>query len=119
VGINPISDQAEEGRGLSGPGDHRQARYSPGGRAGWAASENARTPVDRLTAGASGIRTVGPSCEYKGFNTLLAELEAFAAAVRGEQAYPIPPEDILHGVAVFEAIVRSAERHQPVTVART
>jgi hypothetical protein len=30
-----------------------------------------------------------------------------------------PPEDILHGVAVFEAIVRSAERHQPVTVART
>ena len=57
--------------------------------------------------------------EYKGFNTLLAELEAFAAAVRGEQAYPIPPEDILHGVAVFEAIVRSAKRHQPVTVAPT
>jgi predicted dehydrogenase len=57
--------------------------------------------------------------DYKGFNTLLAELEAFAAAVRGERAYPIPPEDILHGVAVFEAIVRSAERHQPITVART
>jgi predicted dehydrogenase len=45
--------------------------------------------------------------EYKGTNTLLAELEAFAAAVRGERAYPIPPEDILHGVAVFEAIVHS------------
>ena len=57
--------------------------------------------------------------DYKGFNTLLAELEAFAAAVRGERAYPIPPEDILHGVAVFEAIARSAERHQPVTVMRT
>jgi predicted dehydrogenase len=57
--------------------------------------------------------------EYKGFDTLLAELEAFAAAVRGERAYPIPPEDILHGIAVFEAIVRSAERHLPVTVART
>jgi predicted dehydrogenase len=57
--------------------------------------------------------------EYKGFNTLLAELEAFAAAIRGEQAYPIPPADILHGVAVFEAIVRSAERHPPATVART
>jgi predicted dehydrogenase len=57
--------------------------------------------------------------EYKGFNALLAELEAFAGAIRGEQAYPIPPEDILHGVAVFEAIVRSAERHRPVTVART
>jgi predicted dehydrogenase len=57
--------------------------------------------------------------EYKGFNTLLAELEAFAAAVHGERAYPIPPENILHGVAVFEAIVRSAERRQPVKVART
>jgi predicted dehydrogenase len=56
--------------------------------------------------------------EYKGVYTLLAELEAFAAAVSGERAYPIPPEDILHGVAVFEAIVRSTERHQPV-IART
>jgi predicted dehydrogenase len=57
--------------------------------------------------------------EYKGFNTLLAELEAFAAAIRGEQVYPIPSADILHGIAVFEAIVHSAERHQPVTVAWT
>jgi predicted dehydrogenase len=55
----------------------------------------------------------------QGRYTLLAELEGFAAAVRGERAYPVPPEDILYGVAVFEAIVRSAERHQPVTVART
>ena len=61
----------------------------------------------------------GEIIEYKGFNMLLAELEAFAAAVSGERAYPISPEDILHGVAVFEAIVRSAERHQPVAVART
>jgi predicted dehydrogenase len=55
--------------------------------------------------------------EHKGFNTLLAELEAFAAAIEGGPAYPIPPEDILHGVAVFEAIVRSAEQHRPITVA--
>ncbi|MGH7038324.1 MAG: Gfo/Idh/MocA family protein [Stellaceae bacterium] len=57
--------------------------------------------------------------EHKGFNALAAELETFAAAVRGERAYPITPEDILHGVAVFEAIVRSAERHQPIRVAQT
>ncbi len=56
--------------------------------------------------------------EHKGFNTLLAELEAFAAAIEGGPAYPIPPEDILHGVAVFEAIVRSAEQHRPVRIAR-
>ena len=46
--------------------------------------------------------------EQRGFNALLAELEAFAVAIEGGPAYPIPPEQILHGVAAFEAIVRSA-----------
>jgi predicted dehydrogenase len=55
--------------------------------------------------------------EYKGFNALLAELEAFAGAIAGTAPYPIPPEQILHGVAVFEAIVRSAETGRPVRVA--
>jgi predicted dehydrogenase len=53
-----------------------------------------------------------------GFNALLAELEAFAAAIRGEQPYPIPPEEVLHGVSAFEAIVQSAAAHRPVKVAR-
>ena len=56
--------------------------------------------------------------ENRGANTLLAELEAFAAAIGGEAPYPIPAEEILHGVAVFEAIVRSAATRQPVKVAR-
>jgi predicted dehydrogenase len=56
--------------------------------------------------------------ENRGVNTLTAELEAFAAAVAGGPAYPIPPDEILHGVAVFEAIVASAARRQPVRVAR-
>jgi predicted dehydrogenase len=56
--------------------------------------------------------------EHKGFDALRAELEGFAAAVRGERPYPITPEEILHGVAVFEAIVHSAERRQPVKIAR-
>jgi predicted dehydrogenase len=55
---------------------------------------------------------------YQGVNDLLAELEAFAAAIQGGPAYPIPPEEILHGVSAFEAIVRSAATHQPVKVAR-
>jgi len=53
---------------------------------------------------------------YGGFNTLAAELESFAAAINGERPYPITADEILHGVAVFEAIVRSAARHQPVKV---
>ncbi len=56
--------------------------------------------------------------EYPGFNPLLAELEAFAAAIRGEPPYPITPEEILHGVAAFEAIVASAATHLPVRVPR-
>lgn len=56
--------------------------------------------------------------EYPGFNGLLAEMEAFADAIAGGPAYPIPASQILHGVAVFEAIIQSAARRQPVKVAR-
>lgn len=56
--------------------------------------------------------------EYPGVNTLLAEMEAFADAIEGGPAYPIPPDQVLHAVAVFEAIVDSAARRQPVRVAR-
>jgi predicted dehydrogenase len=56
--------------------------------------------------------------DYKGFNALAAELESFAAAINGERPYPITPDEVLHGVAAFEAIVRSAELHQPVKVAQ-
>ncbi len=56
--------------------------------------------------------------EHRGFNAILAELEAFAAAIGGGPPYPIPPAEVLHGVAAFEAIVRSAATRQPVKVAR-
>jgi len=36
--------------------------------------------------------------------------------VRGEAPYPIPEEQIIHGVAVFEAIVESANTGQPIKV---
>jgi predicted dehydrogenase len=53
---------------------------------------------------------------HRGFNGILAELEAFAAAIRGDKPYPIPAEEVLHGVAAFEAIIRSAATHRPVKV---
>jgi predicted dehydrogenase len=56
--------------------------------------------------------------EYKGFNALRAELEGFAAAIEGRRPYPITAEEIVHGVAAFEAIVRSAATGNPVKVAR-
>ncbi|MHB2167640.1 Gfo/Idh/MocA family protein [Alsobacter sp. R-9] len=45
-----------------------------------------------------------------------AELEAFAAAIRGDAPYPITPEEILNGVAAFEAVPLSAERGLPVRI---
>lgn len=56
--------------------------------------------------------------EHRGFNALLAELEAFAAAIRGEASYPIPSDEILHCVAAFEAIVQSAATRRPVKLVR-
>ena len=76
------------------------------------------TPVpDAMPAG----RHAQPAPEiiaHRGFNALLAELEAFAAAIAGGPPYPIPAEEVLHGVAAFEAIVRSAALGRPVKVAR-
>ena len=45
-----------------------------------------------------------------------AELEAFATAVEGTNPYPIPVSEAIHGTAVLEAIVRSAETGKKVTV---
>ena len=69
---------------------------------------------------ATGRHTAPPPeiIDYKGFNALAAELEGFAAAINGERPYPITAEEVLHGVAAFEAIVRSAALHQPVKVAQ-
>ena len=45
-----------------------------------------------------------------------AELEAFATAITGDLAYPVPLADAIHGIAVFEAINRSAESKVTVSV---
>jgi predicted dehydrogenase len=53
-----------------------------------------------------------------GFDTLRAELEAFTAAVRDGTPYPVTADEALHGVEVFEAIVRSAQTGVPVGLPR-
>jgi predicted dehydrogenase len=49
-------------------------------------------------------------------DALTAELEAFADAVEGRAPYPIPHDQIIHAVAVLEAIITSADTGAPVTV---
>jgi predicted dehydrogenase len=55
---------------------------------------------------------------HQGFDAIAAELEGFAAAIAGTRAYPITADEIRHGVAAFEAIVRSTELRRPVKVSR-
>src|SRR6202045_3402079 len=57
--------------------------------------------------------------EHSGFDTLRAELMAFALAVRGGKPYPVPLEDVMHGMAVFDALVYSAKTGAIVAVSNT
>jgi predicted dehydrogenase len=47
--------------------------------------------------------------ENSGFDMLRAELIEFARCIREKRAYPVPIDDVLHGMAVFDACVQSAE----------
>jgi predicted dehydrogenase len=51
--------------------------------------------------------------ETPGFNLLTAELEAFASSISGHRPFPTPLAEVRHGVAVFEAIIRSAATGLP------
>ncbi len=54
--------------------------------------------------------------DFSGFDMLHAELTAFADAARGRSPYPVPIEEVLHGMAVFDAIVQAAESGRTINV---
>ncbi|HEY4043118.1 MAG TPA: Gfo/Idh/MocA family oxidoreductase, partial [Rhodopila sp.] len=54
--------------------------------------------------------------ETADFNMLTAELEAFAGCIEAGRPFPTPLDQIMHGVAVFEAIAASAIRDQAVSL---
>lgn len=92
--------------------NYRMAAYGTGGFA-----EILGHPMAtfRLVPSATGVtqaahRATGATevTETPGFNMLTAELVAFAAAIEARCPFPTPLSEILHGVAVFEAILRSA-----------
>ena len=49
------------------------------------------------------MRDVGPA------EPVLDNLNAFAAAVRGDAVYPITGQDMINNIALLEAITRSAK----------
>lgn len=74
------------------------------------------TPTTERPAAGRHLPAPPEIIRYAGFDAIAAELEGFAAAIVGGRPYPITPDEILHGVAVFEAVVRSAELQRPVKV---
>ena len=54
------------------------------------------------------IKGAAETWEAERLDVTRASLEAFAQAASGGPTYPIPTEEMIHGVAVTEAIVRSA-----------
>jgi predicted dehydrogenase len=50
---------------------------------------------------------------WPGVDTVNLELEAFAKAIKTGKPHPVPLDDVIHGTAVMEAIVKSAASHKP------
>ena len=58
----------------------------------------------------------GQELEDKDTRKIAEELTQFAACIGAGRACPVPLEEVLHGVCVFEAAVESARTRRPVTV---
>ncbi len=76
------------------------------GTEGWAEIRNDRRFEFKPLKGDSTV------IEFPVFDALHAQLESFAAAINGERAYPVSPEDAVAGVAALEAMGRSAKSGQ-------
>ncbi len=97
----------------------------------------ATAPLYRLTVfGTGGRAQIDGAAERRGSETLTvtrldgavetrafepfdierAELEAFANAISGAAPYPVTPDQVLNGVAAFEAVSLSAARNAPVAI---
>ena len=77
-------------------------------------SEGIKVTAGQITGAAGVIKT--EERDFSGFDTISVELEAFADAATGGTAYPVTPEQAIHGCAVIEAIVKSAETGAAVKV---
>jgi predicted dehydrogenase len=62
------------------------------------------------------IAPPGEISEHPGFDMLNAQLTAFARAIRERTPYPVPLDEVLHGMEVFDAIVEAARSNEIVTV---
>lgn len=93
--------------------NYRMAVYGTGGYAEILGHPMATFRMIPAVAGEHRATGKPEVTETPGFNMLTAELEAFAAAIGAARPFPTPLPEILHGVQVFEAILRSANTGHP------
>lgn len=80
------------------------------GSEGWAEMRGYESLVFKRRDGAE------EAIDFPALDLERTELEAFADAVEGHAPYPVPASEVIHGVAVFEAIARSGQSGQTVTL---
>lgn len=96
------------------PATARCWRLQAFGTDGWAhMPDNDALDVNLRAASAIEHRRFDP------VNTEAKELEAFAAACAGGPAYPVPLDEVAHGIAVLEAVVRASAEKSRVRVGST
>jgi len=86
-------------------------RMSVFGAAGWIEMRGEQMLV------VSDLDNVIEEKTFDDVDILQAELEAFADAAQGGAAYPVSGEEAVHGIAVLEAVDRSAQTGAPQDVA--
>jgi predicted dehydrogenase len=99
--------------------NYRMAVYGTGGFAEILGHPMATFRLVPSLAGEHRVTAPPEVTETQGFNMLTAELEAFASAITSRTPFPTPLGQILHGVEVFEAILRSAMTGERVLVLRS
>ena len=73
-------------------------------------------PGSSLAPTGAVVAPAGEILQFTGFDMLHAEMTAFARAIADRRPYPVPIAEVLHGMAVFDAVVESARRGEIVAV---
>ena len=54
--------------------------------------------------------------EFEWTDAVSANLDAFAAAIKGEAEYPISHDDMIHNIEILEAIIRAADERETIRI---
>jgi predicted dehydrogenase len=97
----------------------RNYRFTVYGTAGLAEAVRGETERLRLAPSTANDKALKPeTIEFTSNDAEKASLERFAEAIASETKFPVPANELIHGIAALEAIARSAQTGLPVKVDR-